>query len=138
MTDGLFYSPVVAYASFDVRSNSVGDSDFEYLQRFCLKHPFPIELLAESASQDGKRIFWNQILDEIERGGVTTLIVPSLQHIAGDNELGLLRLLTFLKEHRVKLRSLKENVNSHKLSRRDILSRFQSSTKTNRPAVSHV
>lgn len=73
-------TPVVAYASIS-ESNLNNDSDLSLLRNWCLRHPIGLEILAEEIHPgEMHRPLWMQIMDEIEAGAITTLIVPSLFH----------------------------------------------------------
>ncbi len=122
-------SPVVAYASL-VISTQGAESDFEFLRRWCSKVPVELEILADDVHPSAPdRQFWKDLLNEIERGAITTLIVPSLFHIAGDDFIALSKFLTFLKMHRVTLKSIVELVDSRRDSRTEIVLQLINDTR---------
>lgn len=121
--------PIVAYASMVISTKS-GESDFEFLRRWCAKLPIDLEILADDVHPSAKeRPFWMDLMNEIERGAISTLVVPSLFHIAGDDYIALSRLLTFLKTHRVTLKSLVEVIDSGRDSKTDIIMRSVQETR---------
>lgn len=123
-----FYSPVVAYASMAVPSVSE-ESDFDFLRRWVAKIPFEIEILAEEIHPtETQRPLWNEIMAGIESGAITTLIVPSLFHIAGTDFIALANFLTFLKVHRVTLRSIVDIIDSRRDSKTEIILRLMQDT----------
>ena len=124
MSSRAFSSGLVAYASMAV-SNSTQESDFEFLQSWCRRIPIEMDLLAEDVHPTAVvRPFWNEILKGIESGSITTLIVPSLFHIAGEDFISLSKFLVFLKAHRVALKSLIEVIDSRRDSNNDIVLRL--------------
>jgi hypothetical protein len=132
MSRFLANSPVVAYASM-VLSTHGEESDFEFLRRWCSKVPTDIEILADEFHPSVlERPFWNDLLNEIEREAITTLIVPSLFHIAGDDFIALSKFLTFLKVHHVTLKSIVELIDSRRDSQTEIILRLiQDTQKSN-------
>lgn len=124
-----FYSPVVAYASMAVPSVSE-ESDFEFLRRWVAKIPFEIEILAEEIHPtESHRPLWSEIMAGIESGAIKTLIVPSVFHIAGTDYIRLANFLTFLKVHRVTLKSIVDVVDSRRESKTDIILRLMQNTE---------
>lgn len=123
-----FYSPVVAYASMAVPSVSE-ESDFDFLRRWVAKTPFEIEILAEEFHpSEHQRPLWSEIMSGIEAGAITTLIVPSLFHIAGTDFIALANFLTFLKVHRVTLKSIVDVIDSRRDSKTEIILRLTQDT----------
>ncbi len=118
------FSPVVAYASI-ANSNLNRDCDLDLLRRWCARVPIEIEILAEEIHPcDSHRPLWNIVLDQIEREAITTLVVPSLFHITGDDYIALSKFLIFLKAHGVTLKSLAEVVDSRRNSNHEIILRM--------------
>jgi len=89
-----------------------------------------MEILAEEIHpSEHHRPLWMEILEQIERGTLTTLIVPSLFHIAGDDFISLAKFLTFLKAHGVTLKSLAEVIDSRRDSKHEIILRLVQDTQ---------
>ncbi len=104
-------SPVMGYASLALR-----DSGLFMLQRYFQKIPFETDIAAEDLhpSQD-YRPLWNEVLELIERRAITTLVVPSLFHIAAD-DFNLSRdVLKLMRTKGVRLKSLEEWIDSSKM-----------------------
>lgn len=123
------HMPMVAYASI-AKSNPNHGGDFKLLRRWCHRVPFQMDLLAEEYHpSESHRPLWSEILSEIERGAITTLVVPSLFHVAGDDFISLSKVLTFLKIHGVTLKSLTEVIDSRRDSRNEIILRLVDDTR---------
>lgn len=72
---------------------------------------------------------WSEILNQIERKEVSTLVVPSLFHVAGDDLIGLSKFLIFLKAHGVTLKSLTEVIDSRRVFHHEIILRLVHDTE---------
>jgi hypothetical protein len=70
------------------------------------------------------RPVWATIKRQIEAGEVTTLVVPSLYHIAGNDFVGLSKILDFLKQHKVALKALKDVVDTRGISGPALIAKF--------------
>jgi DNA invertase Pin-like site-specific DNA recombinase len=116
-----FHSPVVGYASL-----ALGQSGFDSLYEFCQEMPFPTDLLAEDSSPSAThRPMWNEVLDLIEQKAVTTLVVPSLLHIAEGDARVLSIFLHLLRKYGVTLKSLEERIDSRRDSKAEILAHLK-------------
>ena len=122
----IFSSPIVAYTCSSPSLNS----DLDFLRSWCDKIPIEIDIFTEEAHpSDPNRPVWSDLLTEIERGNITTLVVPSLFHISGDDYISLSKFLVFLKKHGGTLKSLTEVIDSRRESRNDIILRLIHDTK---------
>lgn len=122
-------SPIVAYASLAVPSSDQ-TRDLELLRRWCSRFLVEIEVLAEEIPPSAEhRPLWFEILEQIARGNITTLIVPSLFHIAGADFIALSKVLTLLKAHGVTLKSLGEVIDSRRNSNHEIVLRLVENTR---------
>lgn len=118
---------IIGYASL---AASGGQTDLDLLRQWCMKVPTETEILAEEIHPNEKqRPMWLEILNQIKLGTVTTLVVPSLFHIAGDDVVSLFKVLTFLKTHDVTLKSLAELIDSRRDSKNDVIVKFFESSK---------
>jgi len=123
------FSTVVAYASI-ANSDIDNDHDLKLLKAWCKKVPIEIETLAEEIHpSEPSRPLWSEVLQKIERRAITTLVVPSLFHIAGDDFITLSKFLIFLKAHGVALKSLAEVIDSRRVSQNDIVLRLVLNTR---------
>lgn len=114
-------TPIVAYASM-VTSNPNHKCDLKLLRRWCSRVPGQMDILAEEIHPtDDHRPLWSEILALIERGAITTLVVPSLFHVAGDDFVALSKFLVFLKARGVTLKSLTEVIDSRRASQHEII-----------------
>jgi DNA invertase Pin-like site-specific DNA recombinase len=133
----LNYTPVVAYASLD-HSNLNKDLDLDLLRKWSLRTPFKLDVVAEEVDPTSEhRPLWSEILEEIERGGIHTLVVPSLFHVAGYDLIALSKTLTFLKMHHVTLKSLSEVIDSRRSPRHDIIVALRDSISQMSQEIAH-
>lgn len=114
------YSPIVGYASLALR-----DSGLFKLQSYFQKIPFETDIAAEDLHpRQDYRPLWSEVLELIERQAITTLVVPSLFHIAGD-DFNLLRdVLKLMRIQGVRLKSLSEWVDNSRQPDNEILAGF--------------
>ena len=118
----------LAYASTDESHWDLGRFSFLRLKSYCEQRFYPIEILSEKIDPESKvRPFWIEIKRRIKKGDVTLLIIPSLYHVAGSNLAKLSDFLRLLEIERVKLISLKDDIDSDRFSRDQILKQFATS-----------
>ena len=118
----------LAYASTVESHWNLGRFSFLRLKSFCEQRFYPIEILSERIHPESKaRPIWIEIKRRIKKGDVTLLILPSLYHVAGSNLAKLSDFLRLLEIERVKLISLKDDVDTDRFSRDQILKQFATS-----------
>ena len=118
----------LAYASTVESHWDLGRFSFLRLKSFCEQRFYPIEILSEKIHPESKaRPIWVEIKRRIKKGDVTLLIIPSLYHVAGSNLAKLSDFLRLLEIERVKLISLKDDVDTDRFSRDQILKQFATS-----------
>ena len=118
----------LAYASTVESHWDLGRFSFLRLKSFCEQRFYPIEILSERIHPESKaRPIWIEIKRRIKKGDVTLLILPSLYHVAGSNLAKLSDFLRLLEIERVKLISLKDDIDSDRFSRDQILKQFATS-----------
>lgn len=118
----------LAYASTVESHWDLGRFSFLRLKSFCEQRFYPIEILSERIHPESKaRPIWIEIKRRIKKGDVTLLILPSLYHVAGSNLAKLSDFLRLLEIERVKLISLKDDVDTDRFSRDQILKQFATS-----------
>ena len=115
----------LAYASTVESHWDLGRFSFLRLKAYCEQRFYPIEILSENIHPESSpRPIWTEIRRRIKKGEVTLLIVPSLYHINGSNLARLSDFLRLLERERVKLISLKDNIDTDRYSRDQILKQF--------------
>jgi len=113
------YSPVLGYASL-----ALADQGLERLQKYLRKIPFETDTIAEGVCPcEEVRPVFNEVLALIERRAITTLVVPSLRHLTGNDLEALAKVLRLFRLRGVRLKSLAEWVDSSRLSDREIMIR---------------
>ena len=118
----------LAYASTVESHWDLGRFSFLRLKSFCEQRFYPIEILSERIHPESKaRPIWIEIKRRIKKGDVTLVIIPSLYHVAGSNLAKLSDFLRLLEIERVKLISLKDDVDTDRFSRDQILKQFATS-----------
>ena len=118
----------LAYASTVESHWDLGRFSFLRLKSFCEQRFYPIEILSERIHPESKaRPIWIEIKRRIKKGDVTLLILPSLYHVAGSNLAKLSDFLRLLEIERVKLISLKDDIDTDRFSRDQILKQFATS-----------
>ncbi len=118
----------LAYASTVESHWDLGRFSFLRLKSFCEQRFYPIEILSERIHPESKaRPIWIEIKRRIKKGDVTLVIIPSLYHVAGSNLAKLSDFLRLLEIERVKLISLKDDIDSDRFSRDQILKQFATS-----------
>jgi len=118
----------LAYASTVESHWDLGRFSFLRLKSFCEQRFYPIEILSERIHPESKaRPIWIEIKRRIKKGNVTLVIIPSLYHVAGSNLAKLSDFLRLLEIERVKLISLKDDVDTDRFSRDQILKQFATS-----------
>ena len=118
----------LAYASTVESHWDLGRFSFLRLKSYCEQRFYPIEILSEKIDPESKvRPIWIEIKRRIKKGDVTLLIIPSLYHVAGPNLAKLSDFLRRLEIERVKLISLKDDVDTDRFSRDQILKQFATS-----------
>jgi DNA invertase Pin-like site-specific DNA recombinase len=118
----------LAYASTVESHWDLGRFSFLRLKSYCEQRFYPIEILSEKIHPESKaRPIWIEIKRRIKKGDVTLLIIPSLYHVAGSNLAKLSDFLRLLEIERVKLISLKDDVDTERFSRDQILNQFAAS-----------
>lgn len=119
-----FYGfPIVAYVSLALENDKT--TALESVQKYCRDTSVETDIFAEEILPDEKhRPLWQKVIELIYSGNVSILIVPSLEHIAGNNPKFLSAFLTLLKIKSVRLKSLAEGIDSQRHSRTKILSRL--------------
>jgi DNA invertase Pin-like site-specific DNA recombinase len=118
-------SRVLAYASLDESHWDLGRFSFLRLKSYCEQRFYPIQILAEKAHPEAKsRPLWTEMKKRIKNGEVILVIVPSLYQIAGSNLAKLSDFLRLLENHQVKLMVLKDEIDSDRLDRSQILQHF--------------
>jgi hypothetical protein len=115
-----FFTQTVGYASL-----ALNDSGLIRLQKYFQNIPFETEIAAEGVHpKEECRPIWSQILESIERHAITTLVVPSLEHLADDDYAALADVLKLLRLKGVRLRSLAERVDNSRQTSNQILAVF--------------
>jgi DNA invertase Pin-like site-specific DNA recombinase len=115
-----FFTQTVGYASL-----ALNDSGLVRLQKYFQKVPFETEIAAEGVHPNWVcRPIWSQILELIGHKAITTLVVPSLEHIAGEDYTALADVLKLLRLKGVRLRSLAEWIDNSRQSDSQILAGF--------------
>ncbi len=98
-------------------------SDLNLLHEYFSENPLETEIVAEEILLDrDSPPTMEEILNLIEQGALITLVVPSLEHLVGKDVEKLRHVLGLLNIHEVRLKSLKENIDSNRDSRQEILS----------------
>jgi hypothetical protein len=115
----------LAYASTVESHWDLGRFSFLRLKSYCEQRFYPIEILSEKIHPDSKtRPIWIEIKRRIKKGDVTLLIIPSLYHVAGSDLAKLSDFLRLLEIEKVKLISLKDDVDTDRFPRAQILKQF--------------
>jgi DNA invertase Pin-like site-specific DNA recombinase len=123
------YSPVMGYASLALK-----DSGLSKLNKYFQKIPFETEIVGEDIYPTAEcRPVWNEVLELIERQALTTLVIPSLLHVAGDDFTSLANFLSLLRLKGVRLKSLAEGVDSSRLPGNEILAAFAENNFNTKP-----
>lgn len=118
----------LAYASTVESHWDLGQFSFLRLKGYCEQRFYPIEILAEKIHPEANaRPIWAEIKRRIINGDVTLLIIPSLYHVAGSNLAKLSDFLRRLEIEKVKLISLKDDIDTDRFSRDQILMQFVTS-----------
>lgn len=114
------HSPITGYASM-----ALNDSGLTKLQRYFQKIPFEVDIVGEEILPgEMSRPVWSEVLEMIEREAITTLVVPSLLHVAGDDFNSLANFLKFLRLKGARLKSLAEWTDSSRIQDREIMAVF--------------
>ena len=115
----------VAYASTNESHWDLGRLSYLKLQAHCEARFHPVELLSEPTHPESyDRPVWDDLVGRVKNDEITLLILPSLIHVAGKNIAQLSDFLALLERHQVKLLTLKERIDSDRLSRSQILMQF--------------
>ena len=114
---------IVAYISLALENDK--SAAFESVQEYCRNTLVETDIFAEEILPEEKdRPLWQKVLELVEQGEVSMIVVPSLEHIAGNDSKSLSSFLTFLKINNVRLKSLADGVDSQHNSHLKILSRL--------------
>ena len=89
----------------------------------------PVEIVAEAVHpKSPHRPEWHELIKRIRNNEITLIILPSLFHVAGHDIAQLSDFLALLEMNDVKLLTLKERINTDRLSRSQTLIQFVTRT----------
>jgi hypothetical protein len=114
----------VCYCYLDPSDPSNG-RDLSLLQAWCKCTQAASTVLIEAVHPiETARPVWASVKRQIEAGEVAALVVPSLYHIAGNDFVGLSKILDYLKQHKVALKALKDVVDTRGVSGPALIAKF--------------
>jgi hypothetical protein len=111
----------VGYASLCEEAQKFG-SDLKILNEFMNDIPNEVDIMAEDVHPRDYRFLWNSLVDFMTEGRVKIAVMSCLYDVAGDDTAELETFLQLAEEKQVRVRFLKEQLDTDRHSLSEIVS----------------